>query len=406
MTRPSSPSGPLAGTVLEGRYRLDEQIGSGGMCVVYRGFDQRLERPVAVKIAAEQFSGDQRIGERLNREALAIARLSDPGLVGVYDQGSVGGRPYLVLEYVAGGTARELLAERGAMPPYAAAALVGPVLRALGAAHSLGFVHGDVKPENILISTAGEVKLADFGSVAPVAGDERDLADVFGTVGYLAPEQVDAGLWTDVSPAVDVYAAGVVLYELLTGALPFTGDSPAALASARLRHDVPPPSRAVDGVPMQFDHLVLRATERNLRARYPDARSMAADLERIRTELDLPRYSVPAPTTTARPPAPPAIVLLPPSSPRRSDTGPSSPAQRAEQSPSPHHTTINLATLLSDGDHQPDLAGPLEKPVGDPFSRPIAWQRIAMWLVVVLFLGFVAVAAGYGLAALIEHQLS
>ncbi|EFV14385.1 protein kinase domain-containing protein [Segniliparus rugosus] len=411
MTRPSPSSDPLAGRVLDGRYRLDEQIGSGGMCVVYRGFDQRLERTVAVKIAAERFDGDHRIDERFKREALAIARLSDPGLVAVYDQGSVGGRPYLVLEYVAGGTARELLAERGAMPPYATAALVGPVLRALGAAHGFGFVHGDVKPENILISTTGEVKVADFGSVAPSAGagrtqgsgGGRDRTDVFGTVGYLAPEQVDGGFWADVSPAVDVYAVGVVLYELLTGVLPFSGASPAELARARLVHDVPPPSRAVDGVPMQFDHLVLRATERDLRNRYPDARSMAEDLERIRAELGLPRYTVPAPAVTARPPAPPAIVLLPPTSPPRTGDAPSAETQRFEPSSGQHHTTINLAAIAPGAEPEPELA---RLGTGAPILRSVHWRRTAVWLIVVLVFGAAAMIAGYGLAALVEHQFS
>lgn len=415
MTRPSPPTDPLAGAVLDGRYRLDEQIGSGGMCVVYRGLDQRLERPVAVKVVAEHMLGpdgrlnDPGIGERFKREALAIARLSDPSLVAVYDQGTVGRRPYLVLEYIAGGTARELLVERGAMPPYAAAALVAPVLRALSAAHSLGFVHGDVKPENILISATGEVKVADFGSVAPAertGGARRDLADVFGTAGYLAPEQVDAGRRADVSPAVDVYATGVMLYELLTGSLPFTGEDPAALASARLRHDVPPPSQAVDGVPTQFDRLVLRATERDIRARYPDARSMAAALDRVRAELALPEYTVPAPAKTAWPPAPPSVVLLPPSNTAAARLQPPNPAQRPEHSPAPQRTTVNLATIVPDEHQDVDPARPLEEPACAPASQPAAWRRTAVWLVVVLVLGLAAVIAGYGLGALVEYQLS
>src|SRR5699024_9670009 len=160
--------GDLRGTVLDHRYRIDEVIAHGGMATVYRGVDTRLGRPVAVKVMHTAYSGDPAFLQRFEFEARAVAGLKDPALVAVYDQGVDQGHPFLVMELVEGGTLRELLRERGPMPPHAAAAVIGPVLAALAAAHRAGLVHRDVKPENVLISHDGEVKLADFGLVRAV----------------------------------------------------------------------------------------------------------------------------------------------------------------------------------------------------------------------------------------------
>lgn len=292
---------PLLGTVLDGRYRVDVMIATGGMSAVYRGLDLRLDRPVALKVMDTRYAGDSQFLTRFRREARAVARLTDPGLVAVYDQGggAVGGPPpFLVMELVEGGTLRELLRERGPMPPHAAAAVLAPVLRGLAAAHRAGLVHRDVKPENVLISDGGDVKIADFGLVRAVAEAKiTSTSVILGTAAYLSPEQVSTG---DADPRSDVYAAGILTYELLTGQTPFSGDSALAVAYQRMDNDVPVPSSVIAGVPMQFDDLVRRATARDPARRYADAHEMGEDLEAIVDELGLPPFRVPAPRNSAQ----------------------------------------------------------------------------------------------------------
>ncbi|MGZ5392189.1 MAG: protein kinase domain-containing protein, partial [Mycobacterium sp.] len=187
-------SGPLVGTVLDGRYRVDTMIATGGMSSVYRGLDLRLDRPVALKVMESRYAGDQQFLARFQREARAVARLSDPGLVAVYDQGIEGRHPFLVMELIEGGTLRELLRERGPMPPHAVAAVLAPVLGGLAVAHAAGLVHRDIKPENVLISDSGEVKIADFGLVRAVAEARiTSTSVILGTAAYLSPEQVSTG---------------------------------------------------------------------------------------------------------------------------------------------------------------------------------------------------------------------
>jgi serine/threonine-protein kinase len=290
-------SGPLAGTVLDGRYRVDTMIATGGMSAVYRGLDLRLDRPVALKIMESRYAGDHQFLTRFQREARAVARLSDPAIVAVYDQG-MDRCPYLVMELVEGGTLRELLRERGPMPPHAVAAVLGPVLRGLGVAHAAGLVHRDIKPENVLISDGGDVKIADFGLVRAVAEAKiTSTSVILGTAAYLSPEQVSTG---DADPRSDVYSVGILAYELLTGDTPFTGDTALTVAYRRMDHDVPPPSTVISGVPRQFDDLVLRATARDPAQRYTDAHDMADDLDEIVDELGLPPFRVPAPRNSAQ----------------------------------------------------------------------------------------------------------
>lgn len=297
----SQRSDPLVGLVVDARYRVDALIATGGMSAVYRGLDLRLDRPVALKVMDSRYAGDSQFLTRFQREARAVARLKDPGLVAVYDQGlgdHGAGLPYLVMELIEGGTLRELLRERGPMPPHAVAAVLTPILGGLAAAHRAGLVHRDIKPENVLISDDGEVKIADFGLVRAVAEAKiTSTSVILGTAAYLSPEQVGTG---DATPESDVYGVGVLAYELLTGATPFTGDSVLAVAYQRMDNDVPPPSAAIAGVPPQFDELVRRATRRSPGDRYPDASAMAADLDAIVTELGLPPFRVPAPTNSAQ----------------------------------------------------------------------------------------------------------
>jgi serine/threonine-protein kinase len=294
----SQRSDPLVGIVLDSRYRMDAMIATGGMSAVYRGLDLRLDRPVACKVMDSRYAGDQQFLVRFQREARAVARLKDPGLVAVYDQGIDGHHPFLVMELIEGGTLRELLRERGPMPPHAVAAVLTPILGGLAAAHRAGLVHRDIKPENVLISDDGEVKIADFGLVRAVAEAKiTSTSVILGTAAYLSPEQVSTG---DAGSESDVYGVGILAYELLTGTTPFTGDSVLTVAYQRMDNDVPPPSAAIAGVPRQFDELVLRATRRSPGDRYADAGAMGAALHAIVTELGLPPFRVPAPSNSAQ----------------------------------------------------------------------------------------------------------
>jgi len=291
-------SDPLVGAVLEGRYRVDTMIATGGMSTVYRGLDLRLDRPVALKVMDSRYAGDTQFLTRFQREARVVARLKDPGLVAVYDQGIDGQHPFLVMELIEGGTLRELLRERGPMPPHAVAAVLRPVLGGLAVAHRAGLVHRDIKPENVLISDDGDVKIADFGLVRALAEAKiTSTSVILGTAAYLSPEQVSTG---DAGPRSDVYSVGILAYELLTGVTPFTGDSALAVAYQRMDNDVPPPSSVIAGVPAQFDELMLHATAREPADRYADAQDMGAELDAIVDELGLAPFRVPTPRNSAQ----------------------------------------------------------------------------------------------------------
>ncbi|MEV6064575.1 Stk1 family PASTA domain-containing Ser/Thr kinase [Nocardia asteroides] len=283
--------------MLEGRYRIDAPIARGGMSMVFRGTDTRLDRPVAIKVMDPKFAGDPQFLTRFEFEARAVAKLKHPSLVAVYDQGIDGEYPFLIMELVEGGTLRELLRERGPMPPHAVRAVAEPVLRAIGTAHDAGLVHRDVKPENVLISDAGEVKIADFGLVRAVAAANTTSASVIlGTAAYLSPEQVTTGT---ADARSDVYSFGILIFELLTGQVPFTGDNSLSVAYQRVENDVPAPSTFIGGVPPELDALVAKATARDPQQRFADANEMAARLQTIAMELNLPPYRVPAPRDSA-----------------------------------------------------------------------------------------------------------
>lgn len=287
----------MIGQMLEGRYRIDAPIARGGMSMVFRGTDTRLDRPVAIKVMDPKFAGDPQFLTRFEFEARAVAKLKHPSLVAVYDQGIDGEYPFLIMELVEGGTLRELLRERGPMPPHAVRAVAEPVLRAIGTAHDAGLVHRDVKPENVLISDAGEVKIADFGLVRAVAAANTTSASVIlGTAAYLSPEQVTTGT---ADARSDVYSFGILIFELLTGQVPFTGDNSLSVAYQRVENDVPAPSTLIGGVPPELDALVAKATARDPQQRFADANEMAARLQTIAMELNLPPYRVPAPRDSA-----------------------------------------------------------------------------------------------------------
>ncbi|GGY13096.1 Stk1 family PASTA domain-containing Ser/Thr kinase [Streptomyces tanashiensis] len=273
---------PLVGRLLDGRYRVDARIAVGGMATVYRAVDTRLDRVLALKVMHPALATDAAFVERFIREAKSVARLAHPNVVGVFDQGAEGAYVYLAMEYVAGCTLRDVLRERGALSPRAALDILEPVLAALGAAHRAGFVHRDMKPENVLIGDDGRVKVADFGLVRAVGSATATTGSVLGTVSYLAPEQIEHGT---ADTRADVYACGVVLYEMLTGGKPHSGDTPAQVLYQHLNTDVPAPSAAVPGLAPELDDLVAAATARNPEVRPHDAVALLALLREARAGL-------------------------------------------------------------------------------------------------------------------------
>jgi len=273
---------PLVGQLLDGRYRVDARIAVGGMATVYRAVDTRLDRVLALKVMHPTLAADASFVDRFIREAKSVARLAHPNVVQVFDQGTDGSYVYLAMEYVAGCTLRDVLRERGALQPRAALDILEPVLAALGAAHRAGFVHRDMKPENVLIGDDGRVKVADFGLVRSVDTVTSTTGAVLGTVSYLAPEQIEHGT---ADPRVDVYACGVMLYEMLTGGKPHTGETPAQVLYQHLHADVPPPSAAVPGLPYELDELVASATARTPDMRPHDAVALLAQAREARAAL-------------------------------------------------------------------------------------------------------------------------
>ena len=274
---------PLIGRVLDGRYQVVERIAVGGMATVYRATDTRLDRVLALKVMHPSLVSDAGFVARFIREAKAVARLDHPNIVGVLDQGADGAYVYLAMEYVDGCTLRDVLRERGALAVRPVLDILEPMLAGLAAAHRAGLVHRDVKPENVLIGADGRVKVADFGLVRGVDNQtSADTGSLLGTVSYLAPEQIESGA---VDARTDVYACGVLLYEMLTGGKPHTGNSPAQVLYAHVHHDVPAPSKAVPGLAPPLDQLVAAATARDPEGRLGDAAAMLARARRARASL-------------------------------------------------------------------------------------------------------------------------
>ncbi|PJE98542.1 serine/threonine protein kinase [Streptomyces carminius] len=274
---------PLLGQLLDGRYRVEARIAVGGMATVYRALDTRLDRVLALKVMHPSLAVDGSFVERFIREAKSAARLAHPNVVGVFDQGADGGYVYLAMEYVEGCTLRDLLRERGALQPRAALDILQAVLAALGAAHLDRLVHRDMKPENVLIGDDGRVKVADFGLVRAVGQQtSASTGSLLGTVSYLAPEQIEHGT---ADARADVYACGVMLYEMLTGAKPHSGDTPAQVLHQHLNEDVPAPSAAVPGLAGALDALVARTAARDPRRRPADAVELLAEVGAVRQAL-------------------------------------------------------------------------------------------------------------------------
>ncbi len=386
---------PLVGRLLDGRYRVGPRIARGGMASVHEATDMRLDRTVAVKVMHPGLGDDEDFAARFVREARAAARLSHPNVVGVFDQGEEDGTVFLVMELVAGHTLRDVVRKEAPMTAARALALMEPVLSALAAAHRAGLIHRDIKPENVLIATdpdtgASRVKVADFGLAKAVSADTQHTATggvLIGTVSYLAPELVVDGRS---DARADVYAAGVVLYELLTGQKPHEGESPIQVAYKHVHEDVPAPSARVTGLPDYVDALVARATARDRDQRPADAMVLLHQAHRVSQALAAGVASDPE-----------LVADLMPRAPISDDTAPDpfdaddfatlmTPAQAAATSTAPaaiEHTTSLVA--------RPEPITPSR--VIDP-PRPAGPTRQRRWrgpLVLVLAL-LLAVGLGVG----------
>jgi hypothetical protein len=282
----------VLGTLLGGRYRLDAQIGRGGMSTVYRAFDTVLERPVAIKLMHREIASDSDQLERFRREARSVARLNHPHIVTVIDageepsedgagphDGEAVGSPYIVLEYVDGETLKQLIRRDGPLEITQAVAYAIELARALGAAHERMIVHRDVKPQNVLIGEEGGAKITDFGIARTLTEEGLTVAGrVLGTTDYVSPEQA---LGQPVTGQSDLYSLGIVLYEMLTGQIPFHGDSPVAVAMRHVREQVPDVQQLRPEVSAATASVVDRAVAKDLDYRYANAESMAADLEEV-----------------------------------------------------------------------------------------------------------------------------
>ena len=274
----------VIGTLLGGRYRLDAQIGRGGMSTVYRAFDTVLERPVAIKLMHREIASDSDQLERFRREARSVARLNHPHIVTVIDAGEEpaedgAGTPYIVFEYVDGETLKELIRREGPLDVAQALAYTIEIARALGAAHERLIVHRDVKPQNVLIGDEGGAKITDFGIARTLTEEGLTVAGrVLGTTDYVSPEQA---LGQPVTGQSDLYSLGIVLFEMLTGRVPFTGDSPVAVAMRHVREQVPDVQSLRPEVSAATAQVVDRAVAKDLDWRYPNAEGMVADLEEV-----------------------------------------------------------------------------------------------------------------------------
>ncbi|WP_169252495.1 PASTA domain-containing protein [Brevibacterium sp. 'Marine'] len=272
---------PLIGTVLNDRYRIDAKIARGGMAMVYRGTDLRLDREIAIKVMHEHLISDDTFVERFRREAINAGRLTHPNLVAIHDQARDGDIVYLVMEYLPSVTLRRELKHRGTFTPRQAIVVLDAILAALEAVHSTGIIHRDLKPDNVLLGTDGQVKLADFG-LARAVTTATTTKTLIGTVGYVAPELVTRA---GADARTDLYTVGIMFYEMLTGAQPYPDDVPIQVAYRHVHDTVPPPSEVVARLSPRLDALVLWATSKDPEDRPADAAEFRLALAEARAEM-------------------------------------------------------------------------------------------------------------------------
>lgn len=376
---------PFVGRLVDSRYEVVSRIARGGMATVYLAVDRRLDRDVALKVMhahlAEGTSGSDFVA-RFRREARTAARLTHPGLVGVYDQGVDGETSYLTMEYIDGCNLRRHIGERGALTVGDALRIGESVLDALAAAHRVGLVHRDIKPENVLLASDGRVKLADFGLARAVTEvTSTTTGTVLGTVAYLAPELVVRG---DSDARTDVYACGILLYEMLTGRQPFTGETPIQVAFQHVNNDVPAPSELVGWLPIEIDDAVRALAARDPDDRPVDAAAALALLRRTRAALDdetLARHAAVAPS----------IVLPTATDPAETDLD-ADESDDASPDDGPASTGDDETTLIETGDARgTTVALPIGLGVGvevltAPPAEPPPTRHRARWIVLLAVL--------------------
>ncbi len=269
-------------TVIDSRYRVVSRLGSGGMADVYLAEDQLLGRQVAVKVLHRHFAEDQEFVERFRREASSAARLSHPNIVGIFDRGEWNGTYYIAMEYVAGRSLKTIVREQGALPPATAIEIVIQILRAARFAHKRGVIHRDLKPHNVILDDEGRARVTDFGIARAGASDMTMTGSIMGTAQYLSPEQAQGQA---VTAASDVYSVGVILYELLTGVVPFDGETAVAIAFKHVSAEPTPPSKLNPAVSRSLDLVTARALAKDPADRYPSADEFIAALERERQSI-------------------------------------------------------------------------------------------------------------------------
>lgn len=305
---------PLIGRLIDGRYQVRSRIARGGMATVYLATDLRLERRVAVKVMHGHLADDSQFKQRFIQEARSAARLAHPNVVNVFDQGQDSESAYLVMEYLPGITLRDLLEEYGSLTPQQMIDITEAVLAGLGAAHKAGILHRDLKPENVLLADDGRIKIGDFGLARATSANTATGAALLGTIAYLSPELVTRGVADTRS---DIYAVGIMMYEMLTGEQPFTGEQPMQIAYRHANEALPAPSSKNSKVPRELDELVLWATAKEPDQRPADARALLEQLRDTEALLDLP---------AGEPARPQKTQVLPAASGRARRTGPTDPS--------------------------------------------------------------------------------
>jgi serine/threonine protein kinase/beta-lactam-binding protein with PASTA domain len=358
----------MIGRLIDGRYQVRSRIARGGMATVYLATDLRLERRVAVKVMHGHLADDSQFKERFIQEARSAARLAHPNVVNVFDQGQDHESAYLVMEYLPGITLRELLEEYGSLTPQQMIDITEAVLSGLGAAHKAGILHRDLKPENVLLADDGRIKIGDFGLARATSKNTATGAALLGTIAYLSPELVTRGVADTRS---DIYAVGIMMYEMLTGEQPFTGEQPMQIAYRHANEPLPAPSARNPKVPRELDELVLWATAKNPDDRPADARALLEEVRGTEALLDLPAGDPARPQKTQ--------VLPVPGGRRGSPTDPAiltSPL-RPERPLSDAATQV-LGSRRSAGGPGTELA------VAEPRPRPARTRR---WIPLVAILG-------------------
>ena len=288
----TSTTDPLIGRLIDGRYQVLSRIARGGMATVYLATDLRLERRVAVKVMHGHLADDSQFKQRFIQEARSAARLAHPNVVNVFDQGQDDDSAYLVMEYLPGITLRDLIQDHGALTAEQAIDIAESVLSGLAAAHRAGIVHRDLKPENVLLADDGRIKIGDFGLARAASANTATGAALLGTIAYLSPELVTRGI---ADARSDIYAVGIMMYEMLTGEQPYKGEQPMQIAYQHANDSVPPPSNTNPRVPAELDELVLWATARDPEERPRDARVM---LEQLRDTESLLQTALPTAATS------------------------------------------------------------------------------------------------------------